>query len=195
MLNTQALPRLAESPADSDKPDSPRHQPSLRQSSGSPSQSEAALIGLSHGRGRVGRRRPADISVPETDPWLRTLAALQRFSEPPDDSVNPFTQPEYRYPPSQRAAGDSQMKTFNLTVLERMANSRVCLSWHDPTSCNYEEQVWTPGLARRSGRCALSGAHIRKGDAVHRPQTRGSAPPANSDAMILTSALAPVRDG
>jgi hypothetical protein len=175
MLNTQALPRLAESPADSDKPDSPRHQPSLRQSSGSPSQSEAALIGLSHGRGRV--------------------AALQRFSEPPDDSVNPFTQPEYRYPPSQRAAGDSQMKTFNLTVLERMANSRVCLSWHDPTSCNYEEQVWTPGLARRSGRCALSGAHIRKGDAVHRPQARGSAPPANSDAMILTSALAPVRDG
>ncbi|WP_405044826.1 DUF3331 domain-containing protein [Paraburkholderia sp. USG1] len=87
------------------------------------------------------------------------------------------------------------MKTFNLTVLEHMANSRVCLSWHDPTLCNYEEQVWTPGLARRSGRCALSGAHIRRGDAVYRPQTRGSTPPANSDAMILTSALEQVRDG
>nr|WP_310698818.1 DUF3331 domain-containing protein [Paraburkholderia sp. USG1] len=188
MLNTQTVPSLSESPAESD--DSRPHQPSIAHPP-----AEAALIGLSHGRGRVGRRRPTDASVAEKDPWLRTLAALQRFSEPPDGSFSPFAQPEYRYPPSRRAAGDSQMKTFNLTVLEHMANSRVCLSWHDPTLCNYEEQVWTPGLARRSGRCALSGAHIRRGDAVYRPQTRGSTPPANSDAMILTSALEQVRDG
>jgi hypothetical protein len=192
MLNTQTVPRLSESPAESDEPDSP-----LNLSSVAHPPAEAALIGLSNGRDRVGRRRPSPVgaSVTESDPWLRTLAALQQFSEPPDGSLSPFAQPGYRYPPSRHAASGSQMRTFNLTVLEHMANSRVCLSWHDPTLCNYEEQVWTPARARRSGQCAMSGAHIRRGDAVYRPQTRGGTPPANSDAMILQSALQQVQDG
>ncbi|MFM0226979.1 DUF3331 domain-containing protein [Paraburkholderia dipogonis] len=86
-------------------------------------------------------------------------------------------------------------QSFTVTVLEYMSNSRVCLSWHDPTLCNYEEQIWTPTLARRSGRCALSGAQIRRGDAVYRPQTRGRTPPANGNAMILASVLAQIRGG
>jgi hypothetical protein len=192
MLNTQTVPRLSESPAESDESDSLLHLSSVAHPP-----AEAALIGLSHGRGRVGQRRPSPVgaSVAESDPWLRTLAALRQFSEPPDGSLSPFAQPEYRRPPSRHAASGSHIKSFNVTVLEHMANSRVCLSWHDPTLCNYEEQVWTTALARRSGRCALSGAHIRRGDTVYRPQTRGGTPPANSDAMILASALQQVRDG
>jgi hypothetical protein len=157
----------------------------------------SSVTGLSQGQGRVGRRRPSPLAAmrAERDPWSRTLAALLQFSEPQDESLSPADWPEHRYPPTRVMAGRAHAKSFTVTFLERLANSRVCLSWHDPTLCNYEEQVWAPALARRSGRCALSGAHIQRGDTVYRPQSRGRTPPANGDAMILASALAQVPDG
>jgi hypothetical protein len=58
-----------------------------------------------------------------------------------------------------------------------------------PTLCNYEEQVWSPCLARASGRCALSGKPINLGDSVYRPRNRGG------DSMILGSELVKTRTG
>lgn len=190
MLNTQVLIALSGSSTETDKFDSSKPVPSDTGAT-----AEAPLVDLSDGRRLVGRRRPSSdtASPPGSDPWSRTLTALRQFSDPSEMSLV-FSRPECRRAPSRTAPGGAQMKTFTVTVLEHMANSRVCLSWHDPTLCNYEEQVWAPALARCSGQCALSGAHIGRGDKVYRPQIRGGTPPANGDAMILASALQHVRD-
>ncbi|ABE30087.1 hypothetical protein Bxe_A2887 [Paraburkholderia xenovorans LB400] len=192
MLNVQTLTVPADSSAETGEPDSSGVLPTT-----SRPQVESTLTGLSRGQGRVARRHPSFDATMATaaDPWSGTLTALLQFSAPPDEPLNPFGLPGYRYSPARMATDNSRATSFTITVLEHMTNSRVCLSWHDPTLCNYEEQVWTPALARRSGRCALSGVPIRRGDAVYRPQTRGQTPPANADAMILASALAQVRDG
>lgn len=185
MLNTQLLLGPAESLAETDRFDSSKTVPS-----NTCSPAEAPLIGLSHERGQVGRSRSSSHTAffRESDPWSRTLAALWQFSDPSEVPLV-VGRPEYRPGPSRSASDEARLKTFTVTILERMANSRVCLSWHDPTLCNYEEQVWAPARARRAGRCALSGAHIGRGDPVYRPQIRGGRKPANSDAMILASAI------
>jgi len=130
------------------------------------------------------------------DPWSATLADLFRSSSPPDPN---WVAPDPLARGSRRAAHhrqsmNAELRTFTVTVLEQLSNSLVALSWRDPTLCNYEEQMWSPGLARTSGRCALSGLHIRKGDPIYKPITRGRTVPLNCDAMILSSALANVRD-
>lgn len=175
MLNVQASTGLADSSSESDKPNS---------------SDSASLLPVTSRR----RASPARTMACTADPWSRTLAALLKFSAPPEESLNPFGLPGYRYAPTRTASDSSRAPSFTVTVLEHMHNSRVCLSWHDPTLCNYEEQVWAPALARRSGQCALSGASIRRGDSVYRPRTRGRIPPVNADAMILASALSPLRD-
>lgn len=192
MLNIRTLTGFSDSPTESGEPDSSRLLPSTAQP-----RAETPLAGLSLGRGRVGQRRPSsEAARPESsDPWSQTLAALRQFSDPSEVLLSAFAHSERRHAPPRTGLGDAHVKTFTVTVLEHMANSRVCLSWHDPTLCNYEEQVWTPALARRSGQCALSGANIRRGESVYRPQMRGRTPPANGDAMILASALKRVRDG
>lgn len=192
MLNVQTLTVTADSSTEGGDTDSSSVLPIENRLS-----VESTLTGLSRGRGRVGRRRPSLDAAMATmaDPWSKTLAALLQFSAPLDELLNPFGLPGYCYTPAQIATDNLRARSFTITVLEHMTNSRVCLSWHDPTLCNYEERVWTPALARRSGRCALSGGQMRRGDAVYRPRTRGQTPPANGDAMILASALAQVRDG
>ena len=175
MLNVQASTGLADSTSESDK---------------AISSNAASLLPATS-------RRPAssaETTASTGDPWSRTLTALRKFSAPPEESLNPFGLPGYRYAQTRTAADSSRAPSFTVTVLERMHNSRVCLSWHDPTLCNYEEQVWAPAVARRSGHCALSRASIRRGDAVYRPCTRGRIPPVNADAMILASALVPLCD-
>jgi len=88
-----------------------------------------------------------------------------------------------------RETDSDKVRTFTVMVLEELPNSRYALGWHDPKLCNYEEQVWSPCLARASGRCALSGKPIHLGDSVYRPRTRGRVMPLNRYAMILTSEL------
>jgi hypothetical protein len=79
--------------------------------------------------------------------------------------------------------------TYTVTVVEELSNSLFSLCWHDPTLCNYQEQVWSPCVAPASGHCVLSGKRIGRGDPVYRPRVRGPARPLNGDAMILASEL------
>ncbi|CAH2788431.1 MAG: hypothetical protein CBARDMAM_2464 [uncultured Caballeronia sp.] len=123
------------------------------------------------------------------------LLALLQFSDPPDEVPEELARPRLRHPAVSSPAAHPELRTFTVTVLEKLANSLVALSWHNPTLCNYEEQIWSPVLSRRSGRCALSGMYIGRGDSVYRPRTRGGVPPLNGDAMILTSALRKIRNG
>jgi Domain of unknown function (DUF3331) len=88
----------------------------------------------------------------------------------------------------QKADG-SNMRTFTVTVVEQLSNSLYALCWHDPTLCNYEEQIWAPCAAPMSGHCALSGIHVNRGDPVYRPRIRGRVVPLNRDAMILATEM------
>jgi hypothetical protein len=127
------------------------------------------------------------------DPWAAMLATIHRLSSPPDPMRNPADlsgrprSGDESFRPSK--TDGANVRTFTVTVVEELCNSLFSLCWHDPTLCNYQEQVWSPSLARASGRCALSGKHIGRGDPVYRPRVRGPVVPLNGDAMILASEL------
>jgi hypothetical protein len=134
---------------------------------------------------------------PEPDPWSRTLAALLQFNTPPGEFPDEFDHtalhPAPVEPEPATAAPDD--RAFSVTVLEQLSNALVVIAWHDPTMCNYEEQVWAPALAKHAGWCALSGTRICRGDYVYKPRTRGPIAPLNGEAMILASVLQMIRDG
>jgi Domain of unknown function (DUF3331) len=138
---------------------------------------------------RSGRRSHSRHAIAFTgdDPWSRTLAGILHFSDPAGD--RPYRHIRASYRPVQGAPTVRDSPTVTIAVLEKLANSLVALSWHDPTRCNYEEQIWFPSLARRSGQCALSGVLIKKGDPVYRPRARGGVVPLNAAAMILNTAI------
>jgi hypothetical protein len=133
------------------------------------------------------------------DPSATTLTAIHQFSSPPDPMRNspdlssrPASAGE---PPRPRETDGGDGRTFTVMVVEELPNSRYALGWHDPTLCNYEEQVWSPCSAPASGHCALSGKHIKLSDPVYRPRDRGRLMPLNRDAMILASEMVKASTG
>jgi Domain of unknown function (DUF3331) len=92
-------------------------------------------------------------------------------------------------PLNSRKSEGGDVRTYTVTIVEELSNSLFALRWHDPTRCNYEEQIWALCFAPAAARCALSGERIRKGDPVYRPRIRGSFKPLNSEAVILASEL------
>jgi hypothetical protein len=148
-----------------------------------------------HRPGRLTRSESADgtSSAKSPDPWAITLAAIHQFSAPSDSMWNPpdlSSRPASAGKPRRpRETDGDDVRTFSVTVVEELPKARFALRWHDPTLCNYEEQVWSPCSAPASGRCALSGKHIKRGDKVYRPRDRGRLMPLNGDAMILAREL------
>lgn len=126
------------------------------------------------------------------DPWSRTLAMLDdrpSRSLHSSDKPAPFTR---TFDGGVHAsADDAHARCVNIRLLERLSESTLALSWHDPTSFNYSEQVWALCTARKRGVCVLSGQTIRRGQPVYRPRRVGSSVPLNSGAMILALALVP----
>ncbi|WP_168791464.1 DUF3331 domain-containing protein [Paraburkholderia aromaticivorans] len=96
----------------------------------------------------------------------------------------------YLKAPAKRvAAADAPSRHIQIEVLERLSDTSIAVLWQDATRCQYVDQVWICCRARIKGRCALSGATIRRDDAIYKPRIR-SAIPANADAMILASVIA-----
>jgi hypothetical protein len=148
-----------------------------------------STVGHSSSHGPVRRT-----STPHgQDPWSTMLATIRQLSSPPDPMGNTralsgvIQSGGGSFRP--RNSGEGDVRTFTVRVVEALSNSLFSLCWHDPTLCNYQEQVWSPSRARASGRCALSGKQISRGDPVYRPRVRGAAMPLNGDAMILASEL------
>jgi hypothetical protein len=126
------------------------------------------------------------------DPWSRTLAMLESQPSRPSERSGAHTcgTPALVQRTMQRGAyGVKPDHNVSIRVLERLSDSTLSLSWHDPTSFNYSEQVWALCTARKGGTCALSGQSIRRGQPVYRPRRVGSSVPLNSGAMILPLAL------
>ncbi|KXU92483.1 hypothetical protein CR51_30820 [Caballeronia megalochromosomata] len=145
-----------------------------------------------------GRRRQQERNMKHPsvmDPWSRTLAMLDsRPSRPSEvnESLALMTRSLVRNMPVKSPCfGTPEGHRVNIRVLERLSESTLALSWHDPTSFNYSEQVWALCTARKRGTCALSGQAIRRGQPVYRPRRVGSSVPLNSGAMILALALTP----
>ena len=132
------------------------------------------------------------------DPWSRTLAMLDSRSSRPsetNDKSASMTRAFVRNVSGRvSCVGQSDAHCANIRVLERLSDSTLTLSWHDPTSFNYAEQVWSLCTARKRGTCALSGQAIRRGQPVYRPRRVGSSVPLNSGAMILALALLPCEE-
>jgi hypothetical protein len=131
------------------------------------------------------------VVIQAANAWSQILATLSQCSsasvtlrETPDISIGLRTLCVHR-----RATGPNCGPSSTITVIEKLSNTLVSLSWHDPTLCNYEEQIWVCRQARTPGRCALSGNAIRRGDSIYRPRYRGYMP-LNASEMILASELA-----
>lgn len=129
-----------------------------------------------------------------TDPWARTLSALLHFTDVPEAFREELASLQLKHLAARRPSYDPDARSFTVNVLECLANGLVVVSWHDPTLCNYEEQVWSAAHARHGGQCALSGERISRGDSVYTPKARGQVQPLNGDAMILASALRQLGD-
>jgi hypothetical protein len=129
----------------------------------------------------------------EQDPWASMLATIHRLSAPPDPMPHAPDLPERprssARPFRARMTDADNVPTYTVTVVEELSNSLFSLCWHDPTRCNYGEQIWALCVARVSGCCALSGKRIVRGDRVYRPRIRGRTKPLNGDAMILAGEL------
>ncbi|MBN3852184.1 MULTISPECIES: DUF3331 domain-containing protein [unclassified Paraburkholderia] len=76
----------------------------------------------------------------------------------------------------------------NLAFVDVCKDNLISVSWSDPTSGHYTEQLWRLCIARKRGICALTGSDIQRGDKIYRPFSRGAAP-GNANWAVLASAL------
>lgn len=74
-------------------------------------------------------------------------------------------------------------------IQERLSSCTISVSWSDPCSGRYNEQVWRTGLARTAATCVLSGRSIRRGDQVFRPRSSDAHMPVNEQQMILVATV------
>lgn len=121
------------------------------------------------------------------DPWSRTVRLLGWVSAPSEDRADLSLRA--MLPGSVLRRPSSLHKPFKplaeVTIVERLSEITAAVTWHDPTLCNYESQIWRVGLARVAGQCALSGARIIAGESIYRPIGQ----PANAGAMIRTAVI------
>ncbi|RKT21599.1 uncharacterized protein DUF3331 [Paraburkholderia sp. RAU2J] len=90
--------------------------------------------------------------------------------------------------PASRHAAYAPSSHIRVEVIERLSGTSIAVLWQDATRCRYVDQVWISCRARVQGRCAVSGAVIRREDSIYKPRVR-TAPPANANAMILASVV------
>ncbi|MBC8746377.1 hypothetical protein OKW43_000903 [Paraburkholderia sp. WC7.3g] len=94
----------------------------------------------------------------------------------------------YLAAPLMREAASGPSRHRQVEVIERLSETSIAVLWQDATLCRYADQVWISCRARLKGRCAVSGATIRRNDLIYKPRVR-SAVPVNAAAMILASAV------
>ncbi|HEY4365590.1 MAG TPA: DUF3331 domain-containing protein [Steroidobacteraceae bacterium] len=131
-----------------------------------------------------------------TDPWSQTLFLLDSLSctVEPSSSHNVGSASGGRIPARRRALRRSAVacasgeRGAHIKVLERPTSRTAIITWGDPTSCHYGDQVWRVARASSDGFCALSGQQIRRGDVVYRPSHYRLAP-ANAGSMMLAACV------
>jgi hypothetical protein len=122
------------------------------------------------------------------DPWSQTLFLLDALSKAGKAGRQPAGRGQAR--PRLRPLDDEEgpKGEANIRVLDRPTSRTAIVTWGDPTSCHYGDQVWRVARAARDGFCALSGQQIHRGDAVYRPSHYRPAP-ANAGSMMLAQCV------
>ena len=100
-----------------------------------------------------------------------TKLRISMPSPVPDDRLRPLRPPAH------------------IVIEERLSSCTISVSWSDPCSGRYHEQVWRSGLARVPAVCALTGRAISRGDEVFRPRARDFHVPSNQHQMILAATI------
>jgi hypothetical protein len=124
-----------------------------------------------------------------TDPWSQTLCLLDSLSCTADRSSGggiPVSRSARRRVAAHACAAGE--RGAHIRVLERPTSRTAIVTWGDPTSCHYGDQVWRVARASSDGFCALSGQQIRRGDVVYRPSHYRLAP-ANAGSMMLAACV------
>jgi Domain of unknown function (DUF3331) len=129
------------------------------------------------------------------DPWARTLNMLLQLSEHPvsqqRDSVTTDRSLNRKSTDRRKRERIDHSIPFSLAhikvqVVERLTETTISVTWHDPTSVNYMEQLWLLGSAHSAGICSLTGAPIARGQSVYKPRRNCKRPALNQNAMILS---------
>ncbi|WP_169742674.1 DUF3331 domain-containing protein [Paraburkholderia ferrariae] len=120
------------------------------------------------------------------DAWQYTLDLLSGASVP--RSPRKDTSRDACAARGKAAARTTPTGHARLAIVEAWSDNLVSVSWSDSTSGRYSEQPWRLCIARRGGVCALTGAHIRRGDRVFRPLSR-KLKSVNDGWAVLASAL------
>jgi Domain of unknown function (DUF3331) len=137
--------------------------------------------------------------APQRDPWSQTLAMIDRCTGLRQYHAEDYISRDIDCIEAQRGSirkgavtlppRSAKTDCATIRIIERLSSSTVSLSWNDPTSLNYSEQIWRMGPAPRNGQCVLSDQSIVRGQPVYRPRRCGKETPLNFSDMILASAV------
>lgn len=116
--------------------------------------------------------------------WNHVIHALRRVERSDGEGAGEA----FLLRPVSRRAAYALSPHVQVEVVERLSETSIAVLWQDATRCRYADQVWISCRARLKGRCALSGAVIRRDDMIYKPRVRASIP-ANAAAMILASVV------
>jgi hypothetical protein len=131
------------------------------------------------------------------DPWSQTLCLLDSLSCTEERSSSHqlasatgdrFSARRSAHRRTAAVACAAGKRDAHIRVLERPTSRTAIVTWGDPTSCHYGDQVWRVARASNDGYCALSGQQIRRGDVVYRPSHYRLAP-ANAGSMMLAACV------
>jgi hypothetical protein len=123
-----------------------------------------------------------------SDPWSQTLFLLDALSKAGKTGRDAAERGSIRPRLRPFDDDDEPKREANIRVLDRPTSRTAIVTWGDPTSCHYGDQVWRVARAARDGLCALSGQQIHRGDVVYRPSHYRPAP-ANAGSMMLAQCV------
>jgi hypothetical protein len=108
-------------------------------------------------------------------------------------ALNESRKPKFRCGRStlQRAAEsrDPGRATNAVSNIEKVSPTLIRLSWSDPRSGHYSDQLWLVCRARQDAFCEMSGLPVHRGDLVFAPRLRKGHYPGNANRVILAAQL------
>ncbi len=93
----------------------------------------------------------------------------------------------FRISEVRKADPQDSVQAF-VQILERPTSRTASILWRNAGRCYYGEQLWVRGVANCSGRCAVSGRSVKRGDYIYRPR-RGKLRPVNAFSVILAAVI------
>ncbi|WP_184031896.1 DUF3331 domain-containing protein [Paraburkholderia sp. Cpub6] len=115
-------------------------------------------------------------------PWKSIVRSLAQSGS---QSLERILSTNLTTPTGTSSSDDMHLRNATVNILERVSQSTVIVSWHDPTQCSYSFQLWRRFGATRPGICSLSGIIINRGDSIYKPFSKPR--PLNASAMMLAT--------